>query len=259
MSPIDRALWFLTAAFSVIALSRIVTLNVWRTQPLGAFAFMLFASISRDLLLWRVPYNTRAYAVAWEAFLPLLLVSHAWCAFAAYRAVVSLYPKIGRFAVWLFSAALIVAALACLGTLPFELQRIGQSNESFIRSMFLAHRWVDGLSAGGLILACGFLACFPRPMKRMPANLIRHAVLLACYFSAYTLVAFVENLMPMGGAAWLERTQFAFIALLYAGWTLGLSKQGEHSIAWETLTPDVQDFIRERHEFAVALARHAAK
>lgn len=255
-TPLDQALWFITAAFSAITLGKLISAGLWRTPSLSAFAALLLVSILRDITLSRITYDSHTYAVAWEAFLPALLLSHAWAAFAAYRAVVNLYPHIGRFAVWLFAGALLVAALLCLGTLPWELRRIdGDANELLIRSMFLLYRWVDGLAAGGLILACGFLRLFPRPLKRMPANLALHTVLLAAYFGAGCLLFFAENLSTLGAVPWLERAHFGFVALLYARWTLKLSAEGEEQEPWPGLLPVVSAHIEKRADFAMELAK----
>jgi hypothetical protein len=258
MSPVDRALWFLTAALSAVALGRIFYLGLWRKQPLSSFAFMVLISALCDVAFFGLSNESHAYAVAWEAVLPVRLTSHGWAAFSAYRAVADLYQNLGRFAVWLFAAALSIATLVCCGTLPWELRQIG-GNESFIRSMFLLYRWVDGLAAGALILTCGFLAAFPRPMRLMSSNLIRHTVLLTLYFSAAAILFLAENLTRLGTAVWLERSHFILIALLYSAWIVGLSKRGEASETWPELAPEVQNLISERNEFVRALGHHARK
>jgi hypothetical protein len=253
MLPIDRTLWFLTAALSAITLARILFLGIWRKQPLSSFALMLFISALCDVLLSRLSNETHAYTVAWEAVLPIRLTSHAWAAFATYEAVASLYQRIGRFAVWLFAASLCIAALVCCGTIPWELRQIG-GIESFVRSMFLLYRWVDGLAAGGLTLTCGFLAFFPRPMKLMSSNLIRHTILLTLYFGAAAGLFLVENLAPLGGMVWLERLHFIFVGLL-----VSLSKRGQASEPWPELAPEVKDLISSQNEFARALGHQARK
>jgi hypothetical protein len=259
MLPLDRALWFLTAAFSAIALARILVLRAARKQPLLSFSGMLGISLLCDIVLCSMSNETEAYTRAWAIALPARLLSHAWAAFATYRAVASLYPKIGPFAVQLFASALLVAALMCLGPLPWELHGMGSAEELLIRAMFLLYRWVDGLAAGALLLACGFLSWFPRPMQQMPSNLIRHTAMLTAYFGSTCLLFIVENLSPLGAAAWLERAHFVFVALLYAGWTLALSPQGEQSVPWESLNLDEQRLLDDRREFATALVRYAAK
>lgn len=258
MSPVDRVLWFLTGALSAIVFVRILSLGIWRKQPLTSFAFMLLISLLCDVAFFGLSNESHAYTVAWEAVSPLRLTSHAWAAFSAYVAVANLYQKIGRFAVRLFATALSIAVLFCCGTFPLELRHIG-GNESFVRSMFLLYRWVDGLAAGGLILACGFLAAFPRPMKRMSSNLIRHTLLLALYFASAAVLFLTENLAHLGAAVWPERGHFLFVGLLYAGWTISLSKQGEESEPWPDLPPEVQNFIRDRNDFARVLGHHARK
>jgi hypothetical protein len=258
MSPVDRALWFLTAVLSAIALARLFFLGIWRNQPLTSFAFMLLISVLCDLAFFGLSNESHAYAVAWEAVLPIRLASQAWAAFSTYQAVASLYQRMGRFAVWLFAGALSLAVLICCGTLPWEIRRIG-GNESFIRAMFLLYRWVDGIAAGGLILTCGFLAGLPRPMKLLSSNLIRHTLLLALYFATVAALFLVENLGHLGGAIWLERLHFMFVGLLYAGWAVGLSKRGEASEPWPEIGPEVRDFISELNNFARALGYHARK
>jgi hypothetical protein len=125
--------------------------------------------------------------------------------------------------------------------------------------MFPLYRWVDGLAAGALILTCGFLAAFPRPMRLMSSNLIRHTVLLTLYFSAAAILFLAENLTRLGTAVWLERSHFILIALLYSAWIVGLSKQGEASETWPDLAPEVQNLINERNEFVRALGHQARK
>ena len=253
----DKALWVWTALFSASALFRLLSLGLWRKEQFRALAIMLATSLARDIALYKIPYTSHAYAVAWEATLPLLLTTHAYAAVSGYRAIAQLYPKIGRFAVRLFVACLVIAALACCGTLPWEITRVG-GNQAFIRAMFLLYRGIDGLAAGALILACGFFRHFPKPMKQMPSNLMRHTGLLASYFATSCMLFLVENLAPLGATVVLERLHFALVGIIYATWTFGLSVKGEESEPWEMLPAGVADFMKRRTDTANALSRYAS-
>ena len=241
-----------------MALARLARLRLIGKTPYLGFAFLLAAALLRDSLLAVIPYDSHAYTVAWEATLPFLLAAHCFASSSAYRSVAGLYPKIGRFAVWLFTASLAIAAVCCFATLPWEAARIG-GNEALLRSLFLLHRWIDGLAAGGLVFACLLLSRFPAPLRRMPANLTRHIQLLACYFAIYSAVCLVENLAPIGAAVWMERATFCIVAILYGGWTFGLSAAGERVDRWPEMPPEVLAHLNARSDFAGELARHAAR
>jgi hypothetical protein len=256
----DYAFWWLTASLSAIALVRLLALGIWSVSHFRAFAIMLAVGLSRDITLAFIPYSSDAYGRVWGLTLPLLLLAHGFAAISTYCAIARLYPKIGRFAVWLLWASLVAASVTCVSTLFWEWQR---SRGSVLHTMFLLFHWVDALAAGALIVASGFLGLFPRPLKVMPSNLLRHTGLLATYFAAYSLVFAAENLLPKQGpvsvAIWMERGLFGFVTILYLVWTFCLSRAGEYLEVWPEMPEDVVAFMRARQKFAKALVGQAAK
>ena len=192
MHGIDLALWVCTAACAAIALARVASLGLWRTLAYGTFAIMLAFTLFRDIVLATVPYDTHAYTTDWCLTTRFLLVSHACAGLAVYRAIGRLYPKIGAFAAGLFAGCLLIASALTLGTLWWETRDIS-GREFLLRSTFLLWRWVDGITAGALVLAVVFLTRFPRPLRRMPSNLTWHAALLAAYFASSSLLYLFER------------------------------------------------------------------
>lgn len=250
-------LYWLSVGFTALALFRVMYSGLYRIRPFGAFAAMLFTGLLRDLALLSVNRNTHAYTVAWEVTLPILLLAHAWAVMSTYRAIAHLYPGIGQFAELLFASCLVISAMFCFAGLGWEMRRIGGA-EAVLRSVFLLYQWVDGLAAGGLLLASTFFLRLPAPRKRLPLNLIRHICLLAAYFTSYALTCFAKNLSPLGLTAW-EYAHFTILIALYTGWALGVSAAGEQSEPWPGLSPEVAAQLNKREQIAHKLARYATK
>jgi hypothetical protein len=242
MPLIDKVLWGLTTVLPVLVLFRL--LQQFLIYRYRAFAAMLGAGVARDLLLMCVPYTTPAYRLAWMLSLPVLLLVQTWASVAAYQAIASIYPKIGKFAPRLFAACLFAAAFGCALLLPVETRLIG-GRDAPLRCLLLAYRWIDSLAAGGLLLAVAFLSRFPAPLKLVPRNLKLHTGLLAAYFSAYGVTCLLENATRLGSIMAIERIHFALIALLYAGWGT-LSAQGERSEAWPQIDARTKGYLDQR-------------
>jgi hypothetical protein len=227
---------------------------------------MLGFGFLRDLVLL-VPsnYSSHSYALAWAFTLPLLLLAQAAAAVSAYAAIAGLYANIGHFAVRLFQGTLGMTALFCCVGLPFETRHM-VGDEIWVRSLFLFDRWMNSLMAGGLVLAIAYLARFPRPLKVMPSNLVLHATLLSAYFGLYSIVPFVLNLVPLGGALWVQVALLASVLVLYAVWTARLSTEGQRREAWPKLDDRTLEQIEARNRalvefgatFANSAVRHAA-
>ncbi len=257
LSCLFTTLHWLSLGFTALVLFRVMYSGLNRTKPFGAFAAMLFTGLMRDLALLCINRDTHAYTVAWEVTLPVLLLAHAWAVMATYQAIARLYPGIGQFAEVLFVGCLVISAMFCFVGLSWEIRRIGGA-EASLRSVFLLYQWVDGLAAGGLLLASAFFLRLPAPRKQLPPNLVRHTCLLAAYFTSYAITCFVKTLSPLGLSVW-EYAHFTLLIALYAGWALGISAAGERSESWPGLSPEVAAQLREHDAIANKLARYAAK
>jgi hypothetical protein len=230
VSSFYQVLWLTSAVLAAAVIARIFQQRLL-LSPLKSFAAMLGVVLVRDVVLSVPSYDSHAYTLVWEWTLPAILVAQVWVGLDTLKAVARLYPKIGNFAIRLFSVCLaITVAICCLG-LPFELHRL-QGSESLLRTLFLLHRSVDSWIAGTLILVAIFFARFPAPLKQPPRNLVLHTTLLSLYFGGYAILFFAENLAPLGAVAFLEHLQFIVIALLYAVWAACLSKRGEATEPW---------------------------
>jgi hypothetical protein len=241
--PVYQILWLASAVLAAAVIARIFHQRLFLT-PLKTFAFMLGVVLLRDVILSVPGYDTHAYTAAWEWTLPAVLVAQIWVGFDTLKAVARLYPKIGNFAVGLFLICLAITVAVCCAGLPFELYRL-HGHEALLRALFLLHRSVDSWIAGTLILVAAFFACFPAPLKQPPRNLVLHITLLSLYFGGYAVLFFAENLAPLGAMAFLEHLQFIFVVLLYAAWTIFLSKRGEATEPWPRV--DVMVFRRLPH------------
>ena len=230
LSALERFLWAASAVLAAAIIWRIIQQKLWKS-PFRAFGLMLGVVLARDVIVSIPPYDTPAYTLAWAWTLPILLAAQVWAGLDTLRAVARLYPKIGNFAVRLFLACLAITIFVCCVGLPFELDRLGRE-EAALRSLFLLHRWADSCIAGTLILVAVFFARFPAPLKQPPRNLVMHTMLLSAYFSGYAVLFFAENLASLGAIRVVEHLQFALVVVLYALWTMGLSKRGETSQPW---------------------------
>jgi hypothetical protein len=236
---------YLSIGLPVILLFRLVQLGLWSINPYSGLCAYLVIGILRDLILLRPNYQTHAYTVLWESTLPMLLFGQVIAGLATYQAIAELYPKIGRFAVRLFAACLLVACLGCLAFLPLEMRRIG-AEEAQLRVLFLIQRWVASILVGGLLLAVVFLSRYPAPLKRMPRNISVHTACIAAYFAAYAILYELENL------------QLATLCGIYVVWIVGLSQKGEVREPWPELDPAVKMLLDRRYHRAKQLLRQAA-
>ncbi|HEY3936533.1 MAG TPA: hypothetical protein VGL97_03845 [Bryobacteraceae bacterium] len=233
VSSFYQILWLASALLAAAVIARIFQQRLF-LRPLKSFAFMLAVVLLRDAILSVPGYDTHAYTAVWEWTLPAVLLAQIWVGLDTLKAVARLYPKIGKFAVRLFLVCLAITVTVCCVGLPFELHRV-QGQEALLRVLFLLHRSVDSWIAGTLILVSAFFACFPAPLKQPPRNLVLHTTLLSLYFGGYAILFFAENLAPLGAMAVLEHLQFILVVLLYAAWTIFLSKRGQATEPWPQL------------------------
>lgn len=248
---------YLSICLPVMLLLRLFQQGLWKVSPYGAFAVFLGVGLARDLVLLVPGYTTHLFTQLWEVTLPVLLLSQIGAGVSTYRAIASLYPKIGRFAAWLFGACLLAACAAGLALLPLEVKRIGAA-EAELRVLFLVQRWVATLLAGGLTLAVLFLARFPAPLRRMPTNIGVHTICIAVYFTSYAILYTLENTKALGGVAWAEVAQLGLVVLMYGIWTMKLSAAGQVSERWPELDPEVGEMLDARYKAAVCALRQAA-
>lgn len=192
---------------------------------------MMMVVLCRDAVVSIPRYDSHAYTLAWEWTLPALLIAQAWAGLDTLTAVERLYRTFGSLVIRLYWLCLAISVAVCGVVLPFELRRLTR-DEAELRSLFLLQRCVDSWIALTLILVSVFLACFTAPSKKPSRNLVLHTILLSAYFGGYAALFVAENLTPLGGAVIVERAQFVLVALLYAGWALGISKQGAESEPW---------------------------
>lgn len=223
-------LWLASAILPVLIIGRIIHQRLY-APPFDAFVLMLGVVIGRDVVLASLHYDSHPYIIVWEFSLPVVLVSQIYAGLQTLIAVARLYPRFGAFTVRLFLACLTLTVACCCLGLPFELHRLG-GEEAFLRSFFLAQRWVDSSIAGTLILTSLFLMRRPAPPRQPSANLILHTTLLSVYFTGYAALFFFENLVPLGAMQVMERVQFSLVVLLYAIWTIRLSLKRQRTGLW---------------------------
>lgn len=233
----DQALCLLSVVFATAVIYRILHQDIL-ASPLSGLALMLGVVLVRDAVVSIPQYTSHAYAVAWEATLPMLLVAQVWAGFDTLRAIARIYANFGNFVVRLYTACLGISTILCCLSFPFELRRLTGA-EALLRQLFLLQRCTDTCIAGTLTLAALFLAQHRAPSNRPPRNLVLHTILLSLYFGGYAALFLAENLTVLGGAALFERLQFVLIVLVYATWALGLSRKGAHSTPW----PEVDVFL----------------
>lgn len=255
---LNEILSVLSTGLSAVAVARLVHQRLITKTPFVAFGCMLVVGLVRDITLRLVPYETHEYALTWEWSLGPLLLTHCWAALSAYSRVVGLYPKIGRFAVWLFVSCLALAVIGCCAITPFEMPRI-IGGELLLRTLFLLYRWVDTVCAGALLFAILFLSRFPSPMKRRPGNVLIHLFLITAYMGSNAVTYYVENLVPLGGVIWIESIHLVTICTAYCGWVFFVSSAGEVGDPWPKLDPVVVAYIHRRYQAVLSMLRWAAR
>jgi hypothetical protein len=263
MNCVDIALWLLTDACAAAALTRLFLLRL--QSRYRAFEWMLIVILLRDLVLVFCRRNVfipwsgmHLYTLAWIITLVPALLTQAAAGFECYRRMAGLYPKIGRFAAWLYGACLTVSVLICLTGLRTETRHISGAEATF-RVAILAIRWQTALECGALVLAAFFLALFPPPMRRRPRNVLLHVSLLAAYFAAYAITTWLKNALPMGDAIWIERGLFLLVSGFYATWAVRLHSSGEEVERWPGLDDEVVKYIKRREQVALELLRSLAR
>jgi hypothetical protein len=262
MQPVDMALWLLTDVCAAAALVRLFLSRLQGRYP--AFAWMLSVILLRDFTLMfclrdvLIAPGMHLYTLAWMATLIPALFTQAAAGIECYQRLAALYPKIGRFAPRLFGAGMVLSALICLAGLRTETRHISGAEATF-RVSVLVLRWQTGLEFGALVLGATFLLSFPPPMRRRPANVVRHTSLLGMYFGAYAITTWVKNVMPLGDAIWIERGLFLLASGLYLTWAMRMRSSGETTERWPGLNEDILEYIRRREEVARELINSLAR
>jgi hypothetical protein len=233
-------LWYLTTFCAVLVLLRLTWSRLWAPHWY-AFGAMLAVSVARDILLRAVPFHSSAYVRWWMATLPLSLAAATAAALTLCRVISRQYPRIGRFGFWLFVCSIAIAAIVAL--------IVTRPHIAFsLRSMVLLDRVVRCTLAGGMAIACIFLAVFPSPARHVPTNLRVHAWLYASYSLTYVLGYWLLAFVP---AQAVNLGVSTAVAGCYLVWAFSLRAAGEAVEPWPEPSQELGELLRDRNRIAV--------
>ncbi|HEY6391112.1 MAG TPA: hypothetical protein VIX89_07540 [Bryobacteraceae bacterium] len=197
----DQLLWWLSIGADALALSALAAKRLHRRFPI--FTLYLFVNLADDLILKLVPGPaTRAYALTWMSSKPIILILWVLVVLELFRLVCEHYPGIGIFARSLLMVVLATASIAAVLSLAPDAKGIDWHRPA-LQLIVLLNRWVATVLAVFLFAMAGFLHYYNAPIK---PNLLRHAYILAGYFSIQAAAMFLTN---VNGATAAHASVFA--------------------------------------------------
>ena len=237
----------------ILELSLIISLfrtGLWRSYKwLGV---MVAIGLIRDVWLNRFDPDNESYQAIWAYTLVPYVISQVVCGSASHFRLARLYRGMGRFAGWLYLAAIVVAEASFLCVHHWIKDSL---YASLVSCCLILEQSVATSMGGATLLVFLFLSRFPSPMKKLPSNLVVHLSLLTGFF---TLTCVFQILMSMivneASVRILEQSFFALGDLCYLGWIVFFRRDGESREEWLPLDRETVDQIRGIDARAIEIA-----
>jgi hypothetical protein len=225
-----------------------------RRRLLGQYACLFglaFVNIVRDISLATTSGTaSEGYPKLWAVTLPILMSVQVATVLEAYVKLTTQYPGLGVFASRLLRCCLaLLVVISCISA-AWDFHHFPQS---MFQAITFTYRYLAFVLAGCLALPCIVLSHFPKPDKQPARNITVHLWILISYFCVYGFSLFSVNVFGV-----LETTitiinvimMFALCGL-YVLWAFVLTPDGEVSLPWPKLGPDLQALINARNDAAV--------
>jgi hypothetical protein len=261
---LDQLLWWSSIGADVLALIALLSRELHRRFPV--FVLFLLAYLSADLILKFIPGPaTRIYALAWMSSKPVILILWVLIVLELFRLVREHYPGIGAFALTLLLAALAIASVVAILSLGPDAKGIDWHRPALQLSVLL-NRYVATVLTFFLFALAVFFHYYHAPIR---PNVLRHAYILAGYFSVQATAMFLTNLI---GATTADTSRLAgafgtdpmtrinrglmigSIGCFFA-WAFLLTKRGERLPSSPRISPKALEMIERRDRELLEILR----
>ncbi len=233
-----------------VFIAYLVWIGLWKHYKW--LMLMLAIGLLRDLWLNRLDADTESYQRIWACTLVPYLCVQVLCGAGAYFKLAQLYQGMGRFAGWLYFASVLLAEVLFFG---FHHWAKDSLYALFISRCFDAEQSIAVINTGAIVLVALFLWRFPRPLEKLPRNIIRHLSAMTVFFGLTAVFQIVMSSMEDQSAIRVvERVFFALGDLCYLGWMLMLRKGGDAGEEWPCLEASIVEEIRVLDQSAVEVA-----
>jgi len=264
----DQLLWWMSIGADALTLGALAGRGLHRRFPI--FALYLLVNLTDDLILKLVPGPaTRVYALTWMSSKPIILILWVLVVLELFRLVREHYPGMGSFARSLLFFVLATASIAAVLSLAPDVKGIDWHSPTF-QLIVLLNRWVATVLAVFLFAMGGFLRYYKAPIK---PNLLRHACILAGYFSVQATAMFLTNVssnMPANASPFagvlgadpvsqINRALFIGRIVCSLSWSILLTRTGEKLTQSPTLTAADLELIQRRDRELLETVRWLAK
>lgn len=234
-------LYIASSILPAVGAIRILITKSMRRRFAWLVIFLVFIPL-RDLLLAQHSFTEAAYAEMWgfsgiPAGILLALVT-----FFACKDLILLYKGSERFGRVLTTAGVGVALLLVAAAGAWSTNDIKTVSSARAFENIASGFWVGALfqSAVAVASACvnslfaGIYWYFPRPLRRMPSNVLWNLFIVWSYSVAAACELLLVNCAPASVTQWITWIIGIMYDLCYIAWLFGLRESGELSERWKT-------------------------
>ncbi len=183
-----------------------------------------------------------SYAKLWAVTLPIIMSVQVATVLEAYTRLTTQYPGLGIFASRLLRSCLAVLVLASCISAAWDFHHFPVG---IFQAITFTYRYLAFVLAGCLALPCLVLSRFPKPDKRPARNITVHLWILVSYFCVYGFSLLSVNVFGVQETTITVVNVFTMFAFcgLYGSWVFLLTPEGEVSVQWPKLGPDLMALI----------------
>lgn len=229
LREIVGVLWIVDTVLWAILLVRVVTLRL----PYRVFAVYLGAHVVRYAFLSRFPLWSSSYYWAWLWSEFLILGLQVAIVEEFFRLLKTSFPRMGQLATRTIGRCRRAALAICIVGGTLTLGVLDWSHAVYRLSFLLKRGFATTL---GLSLIAVLLCVRYAGRAHLKPNLLRHARIMAAYFTANALLYFLADTGRFSGPLVAMITQAFNVGCLVA-WTFALGRSGEIQPTLEPLLP----------------------
>jgi hypothetical protein len=212
---------------------------------------LAFVNAIRDIgLAVTSDVTSESYPKLWTVTLPILMSVQVATVLEAYTKFTAQYPGLGVFALRLLRGCLALLVVASCISAAWDFHHFPLS---IFQAIIFTYRYLAFVLAGCLALPCLVLSRFPKPDKHPARNITVHLWILVSYFCVYSFSLLSVNVFGVQETTLTIINVITMFALcgLYGSWAFLLTPEGEASVQWPKLEPDLVVLIDARGAAAV--------
>jgi hypothetical protein len=245
---LERKLWIACIICEAVLCMALIKRRLHGRYP--CLFGLAFVNALRDIGL-SAAFSTASsgYPRAWVVTLPILMSVQIATVLEAYTKVTTQYPGLGVFASHLLRWCLALLVIASCISAAWDFHHFPQS---LLQAILFTYRYLTFVLAGCLAFPCLILSRLPKPAKQPAKNIKMHLWMLVSYFCVYGLSFLSVNVLGEQEATVTTMNAIMMFALcgLYGSWAFLLTPEGESSVRWPKLEPDLLALIDTQSEAA---------